>query len=77
MLLLVTDEVSAPKGIGNSPRCIITMDTTGLSDLSEWYDFWEHAVAINAMCYKFRKNGRASGLSKLTKYHRGSEAPLC
>ena len=40
-------------------KCTITIDVTAPEDASSWYDLWQTAVALNGMCARSGKVGKA------------------
>ncbi|KAL9133793.1 MAG: hypothetical protein Q9175_005026 [Cornicularia normoerica] len=40
-------------------RCTLVLDTIGKEDFATWYDIWAALVAVDDMCMKFGKFGRA------------------
>ena len=39
----------------------------GLVEMDDWYSLWEHAVAINGMCVRQGRTGKAT---RLGEFHR-------
>ena len=69
-------------------QCTIEIDTTLPTEKVSWYDIWAAAVAINGICIRSGKTGKATDLGEsrllrnitmytsLTKMHRRKRFPL-
>lgn len=44
--------------------CALEVDTTGPVENVSWYDIWAAAVAVNGMCVRSGKTGKATGLGE-------------
>lgn len=49
--------------------CLLTIDTTGPVEYVSWYDIWAAAVAVNGMCVRIGKTGKAMGLGELRRFN--------
>lgn len=45
--------------------CVATIDTTGMTAWTSWYEIWEQMTAIVGMCTSHNKEGQAFALGKL------------
>ena len=50
--------------------CILEVDTTGPVEIVSWYDIWAAVIAINGMCVRIGKTGKATGLGELRRFSR-------
>lgn len=49
--------------------CVLEVDTTGPVENVSWYDIWAAVVAVNGMCVREGKTGKATGLGELRPCH--------
>ncbi|KAF6217990.1 hypothetical protein HO133_006402 [Letharia lupina] len=40
-------------------RCIVTLDTIGREDIATWYEVWAAVMAVDDMCMRFGRVGKA------------------
>ena len=50
-------------------QCTIEIDTTLPMENVSWYDIWAAAVAINGMCIRSGKTGKATDLGEFTLFN--------
>lgn len=48
--------------------CLLEVDTTGPTEHVSWYDIWAAAVAVNGMCVRNGKTGKATRLGELKRF---------
>lgn len=48
-------------------RCTATLDTIGKEDIATWYDIWAAVAAIDDMCMRFGRVGRAVEIGKWSR----------
>ena len=61
---MLIESLAAPDDL-----CLLQFDTPGPTEEVSWYDIWAAVVAINAMCIRKGKTGKATGLGKLRRSH--------
>ena len=44
--------------------CVLEVDTTGPLEKVSWYDIWAAVVAVNGICVRNGKTGKAVGLGE-------------
>ena len=56
------------RGAPKAGQCAATIQTSGATDQSSWYEMWEAIVAVNGICVRFGNLGiaLARGLSPLS-----------
>ena len=59
---LLIESLAAPDHL-----CLLEVDTTGAVEDVSWYDIWAAVVAVNGMCVRKGKTGKATGLGELSR----------
>ena len=48
-------------------RCIVTLDTIGREDIATWYEVWAAVMAVDDMCMRFGRVGKAMEIGKCSR----------
>lgn len=45
-------------------KCVVTLFSTGKSDVTSYYDIWEAVTAVFSVCARHRRTGSVRGLGE-------------